>query len=74
MRPSGLVPEVHSDDSFRHPVSPSVDQDFVHMHFRRHCEGCFWLYDLNITVVPLSLFCNLDRRGVILRDAMLGLL
>lgn len=69
-----LGPEVHRNDSFRHSVTPPVDENLLHMQSRRHRNRGLRLYDFNVPVVPLPRLRDIYWRGVGLGDAMFGLL
>lgn len=68
-----LAPEVEHNDAFGNPVSSPINHHLV--KDEPFCHRCgLWMYNLDIAVVPLIGFSDIDRRSALLWNTSLTLL
>lgn len=66
--PTYFVPEVQCDDSFRYPITSSVDENFIYSDLVGRRSRGFWMYDLNIPIIGLMRFGDIYGYCVGLRN------
>jgi hypothetical protein len=60
-----LTPEVKHDDTFRHPVSSSIYEDFVDYHFILGAGGSLRMNDFYVAIVKLVGLRDLYGRSIL---------